>query len=125
MPKLIARTQTQNIVIVSGTTARTVTYPIKLDSDFRTVRGIYINRNSGSAYLAVGVKAPSGEAIVDPVNINHLVAGSNIKISDRFYKDSPFEADGKTMNITVQNFGTLGADENFDVILLLDKNPVE
>jgi hypothetical protein len=123
--KIKSKIQVFPLVIPSGTTAQIKPFNVVMLADYKRVKGFYIIRNSGSAYLEVGIKDGSGNAIVEPVNITHLTCANNIEIAKRFFTETPFEANGKTLALQVQNFATLSADESIDLVLLLDNETAE
>lgn len=123
--KIKSKIQVVPLVITNGSSAATRPFNPTMLADYKRVRGFYVIRNSGSSYLEISIKDGSGNAIVEPVNITHLTCTNSIAIKDRFYRDSPFEANGKQLAITIQNFATLSADENIDLILELDNESEE
>lgn len=112
--------QVHPIALPAGTLAGKRSFQVTLEASYKNVRGFYIIRNTGAAYLKVGLIEPSGSSAVEPTNIKHFLVNENVKITDRFFKDAPFDAAGKKAQITVENFATLGAEENLDVLFLLD-----
>ena len=125
MARINSKIQVFPLLIPSGTTAQTKPFNFTMLADYKRVKGFYIIRNSGSAYLEVSIKDGSGNAIVEPVNVTHLTVANNIEIDKRFSTETPFEANGKQLTLTVQNCATLGADENMDLVLLLDNKDLE
>ena len=123
--KIQSKIQVIPLVVPNGTGAQVTPFNAVMLADYKRVRGFYIIRNSGSSYLEIGIKDGSGNAIVEPVNIVHLTCANNIKIADRFFQETPFEAAGKTISVQIQNFAALTADENMDLVLLLDNHDPE
>ena len=95
-------------------------FTVVTDTEFRTVRGFYIIRNTGADYLRVGIKDEAGNSVQEPANIENLQVSTSVKIQDRFYKEVPFQAEGKKIVISVENFLNLTAADSFDLLVLLD-----
>lgn len=115
-----ALTQTLAISLPIGTTAGKKPYYIDLESDYKNCRGLYVIRNIGTDYAKIEVKDSSGLSIVAPVNVKHLEVSTSVKIADRFFSETPFEAKGKKCSVFIEVFATTTVEQNFDVVFLLD-----
>lgn len=113
-------TQTLAIVLAIGTAAGKRAFYIDLDSEYKNCRGFYVIRNSGTDYTKVEVKDSAGKSIVAPVNITHLTVANSVKIADRFFTETPFEAKGKKVTVNLEIFANTAVEQNFDVVFLLD-----
>lgn len=114
--------QVETITLPAGTGAGLRAFPINLETGYTTCEGFYVIRNTGSAYLSMGLDYDQGKRIHAAVNINHFVASTSVKIDERFFKQS-FQADGKKLSIKLNNPQAVsGTDESFDIIFLLS-NP--
>lgn len=118
--KIKSKLQVATVAMAIGTvSAKRNTY-VDLESEFKTCRGFYVIRNQGTDYLKIGIKDAAGNSIVEPVNMKHLEVSQNPAIKDRFFMESPFEANGKKITISVENFATTTAVQDIDILFLLD-----
>lgn len=120
MSKVKSKLQVVTIALPVGTTAAKRNSYADLESEFKTCRGFYVIRNQGTDYIKIGIKDGAGNSIVEPVNMKHLEVSQNPAIKDRFYKESPFEANGKKITISIENFATTSAVQDIDILFLLD-----
>ncbi len=118
----MAKTQTESINLPAGTQPGTRNFPITLTPGYKTCRGFYIIRNNGTDYLRVGINDTNGTPVSDPAPIKHFEVEKSVEITRRFFKDTPFKANGGRITISVQNFTANQAAMDFDVMLLLDNN---
>ncbi len=118
--KIKSTLQVATIAMPIGTVAAKRNIYADLESEFKTCRGFYVIRNLGNDYLKIGIKDAAGNSIVQPVNMKHLEVSQNPAIKDRFFMESPFEANGKKITISVENFATTTAVQDIDVLFLLD-----
>jgi hypothetical protein len=119
-----SKLQVVTIALQVGTTAAKRNTYVDLESEFKTCRGFYMIRNQGTDYLKIGIKDAAGNSIVEPVNSKHLEVSENPAIKDRFYKETPFEANGKKITISLENFSTTTAVQDIDVLFLLDNDNI-
>ena len=121
----ISRVQPVAIPLANATTpGKRAVAQTELDSEFGTVRGFYVIRNSGTDYLKIEIIDSAGTVVVADVNIKHLQVDTNIKIKDRFFIECPFVNKGKiTINLT--NFVNATALQDTDIIFLLDNHPLD
>jgi hypothetical protein len=114
---------TKSIVLPVAQTAQKKAFVIDAPSDYKNVRGFYVYRNTGSSYLKIGVQDSAGNTVLEPVNVNHLAVGTTVAIKDKFFKETPFRADGTKITVTVENFATIsGTAEDMDFIFLVDND---
>ena len=118
--KIKSKLQVQTIAYPVNTTAAKRNTYVDLESEFKTCRGFYVIRNQGTDYLKIGIKDGAGNSIVEPVNMKHLEVSQNPAIKDRFFKETPFEANGRKITISIENFSTTNAVQDIDVLFLLD-----
>jgi hypothetical protein len=118
--KIKSKLQVQTIAFPVNTTAAKRNTYVDLESEFKTCRGFYVIRNQGTDYLKIGIKDGAGNSIVEPVNMKHLEVSQNPAIKDRFFKETPFEANGRKITISIENFATTNAVQDIDVLFLLD-----
>jgi len=124
MNKAIVKTFTVNLPITTAAGLRA--FRVETPADYKRVAGFYCSRNLGTEYLKVTVKDSNGVNIVDPVNIAHLngtiaqATGSSLEIDKKFSRKAPFEANGKTLIINVENFATTAAAQEFDFVYECD-----
>jgi hypothetical protein len=118
--KIKSKLQVQTIAYPLGTAAAKRNTYVDLESEFKTCRGFYVIRNQGTDYLKIGIKDAAGNSIVEPVNMKHLEVSQNPAIKDRFFKESPFEANGRKITISIENFAATTAVQDIDVLFLLD-----
>ena len=122
MSKIKSKLQVATIAMAVGTTAAKRNTYVDLESEFQTCRGFYVIRNQGTDYIKIGIKDSAGNSIVEPVNMRHLEVSQNPAIKDRFFKETPFEANGKKITISIENFSTTAAVQDIDVLFLLDND---
>lgn len=118
--KVKSKLQVLTIALPVGTSAAKRNSYVDLESEFKTCRGFYVIRNQGTDYMKIGIKDAAGNSIVEPVNMKHLEVSQNPAIKDRFFMESPFEAQGKKITISVENFAVTAAIQEIDVLFLLD-----
>lgn len=118
--KVKSKLQVLTIALPIGTSAAKRNSYVDLESEFKTCRGFYVIRNQGTDYMKIGIKDAAGNSIVEPVNMKHLEVSQNPAIKDRFFMESPFEAQGKKITISVENFSATVAIQEIDVLFLLD-----
>jgi len=119
-----AKIQVVSLPLPNGTVAAKRAFQVDLDPEFKTCRGFYVIRNSGADYLKIEVLDTTGKSILDAVNIQHLVVGTDIKIKDRFFTETPFKAQGGKTTINLQNFAAAAGDQVTDIIFLLDNEEI-
>ena len=127
---LVSVTKIQSVTLPIGTTVGKKSYPFDLPSDYKTVRGFYVCRNLGTDYLKITVKDPNGVNVLDPVNIAHLNGTlsqntSSLEIDKKFFKKTPFEANGRKMTIEIDVFTLTVAVQDFDFVFECDQEPLE
>lgn len=115
-----SKTQTLSIALPIGTPAARRNFYLDLEAEFKNCRGFYVIRNAGTDYLKIGIKDSTGKSIVEPVNIKHLEVSQNPKIEDRFFTASPFDAQGKKVTVSIENFAPNVVVQDIDVLFLLD-----
>lgn len=118
------------VTLALATTAGLRNFRVEMPADYKRVAGFYVSRNSGTEYLKITVKDSNGVNVLDPINITHLNGtiaqntGASVKIDDKFSRKTPFEANGKTMIIQVENFATTAATQEFDFVYECDNEPL-
>ena len=100
---------TNSIAIAAAQPAVQRTFPIEAPSDYKNVRGFYVIRNSGTDYFKIGIRDSAGNQILEPVNIGHLQIGNAVPIKDKFFKETPFKANGTKFIVTLENFAATTA----------------
>lgn len=113
----------QSIALPNATAAQVKSFPLDTPSDYKTVRGFYVIRNSGTEYLNISIKDAAGNVILEAVNIKHLEVGNTVAIKDKFFKETPFKAGGSKMQVVIENFVTTAAIQDIDVVYLVDNEP--
>lgn len=113
--------QVFTLALANGAAAAKRTFNVTMDQEYPKCVGVYAIINSGNAYLRVGIRDNASNDVIPPVNLQHLVVSSAVKIEDRFYREVPFEANGKNVTVSVENFAALPADQNIDLLFLLSK----
>ena len=120
-----SKVQTFSFVLANGTTAGRRNYSVVLENEFKNCRGFYLIRNNTSQdYVKVGVIDGSSNVILEPTNAQHLTVSQNPPIKDRFFRETPFEANGRTINVSVENFANASQDQTFDMLFLLDNEEI-
>lgn len=127
---LISITKAQAITLPIGTTVGKKSFPFDLPSDYKTVRGFYVCRNLGTDYLKITVKDSNGVNVLDPVNIAHLNGTllqntSSLEIDKKFFKKTPFEANGRKMTLEIDVFAITTAVQDFDFVFECDQEPLK
>lgn len=123
-------TKSFSINLPAATTVGKKSFPFDLPSDYKTVRGFYICRNLGTDYLKVTVKDSNGVNVLDPVNIAHLNGTlaqntSSLEIDKKFFKKTPFEANGRKMSLEIDVFTIVGTAQDFDFVYECDQDELE
>ena len=122
--------KTQSIVRVVGSLADLISFPFDTPSDYKTLRGFYIIKNSGTAteIIKIALKDPNGVAVLQSVNIVHLTVGNggNVPIDSKFYRKTPIDiTGGKKIKIELQNFVTVaGVNQDYDFVYECDNDPI-
>lgn len=118
-----AKTQVLNISIPAATAAGRRDYRVTLDSEFDICAGYYAleNKDGGlTTQWKIGLKDDS-KTYQDLVNGLHFQASTNYKISERFYRDQPFKANGIVVTVTIETFEATVSELNIDVLFELKK----
>ncbi|MBX3165583.1 MAG: hypothetical protein KF900_13995 [Bacteroidetes bacterium] len=124
---MAGKVQVKRITIPNGSDAGQRDFDVPTFNDKKTVRGFYAIRGGVEANkqpLNMGVKDRTGAFVAELVNIRHFEVGTDVKVSDRFFKEAPMVAGGSVVKVTIDNPaaipGGAGYNQIIDVVFLLD-----
>src|ERR1022692_2265131 len=93
--------QTQTITIAGGVAAGIQTFNLKLDTNYKYCKGIFVNQGAGSDAFLLGFQDQSAN-YSDPAPLALFASNVNTPVADRIVKmDMP--ANGNNLSVSVTN----------------------
>lgn len=114
------------LLIPVGTPAGIHVSDFSLEKGFPNVVGFYAIRMRGTDPLQVGITQGNNQIVLEKVNVQHLEVSTDVKISDRFFRETPFTGE-QIIKIEFRTYGNPAAPgtvsvnaQEFDILFEIE-----